>query len=67
MACLYSLNLDEQCAAVHFKCIIKGEVVMFPSFTKNKETKCISVQISKKIKRAPALLSTMCRSKIFVM
>ena len=33
---------------IHFKCIIKREVIMFLSFRKNKETKCISVQISKK-------------------
>ena len=39
---------------------------MFLSFRKNKETKCISEQISKKIKRATVSLSKMCRSKIFV-
>ena len=39
---------------------------MFLSFRKNKETKCISVQISKKFKRAAVSLSKMCRSKIFV-
>ena len=39
---------------------------MFLSFRKNKETKCISVQISKKFKRATVSLSKMCRSKIFV-
>ena len=36
------------------------------SFRKNKETKCISVQISKKFKRAAVFLSKMCRLKIFV-
>ena len=50
---------------VHFKCIIKKEVVMFLSFRKNKETKYISVQISKKFKRTTVFLSKMCRSKIF--
>ena len=39
---------------------------MFLSFRKNKETKCISVQISKKFKRADVSLSKMCRWKIFV-
>ena len=39
---------------------------MFLSFRNNKETKCISVQISKKFKRATVSLSKMCRSKIFV-
>ena len=39
---------------------------MFLSFRKNKETKCISVQISKKFKRAAASLSKTCRLKIFV-
>ena len=37
---------------------------MFLSFRKN-ETKCISVQISKKFKRATVPLSKMSRSKIF--
>ena len=39
---------------------------MFLSFRKNKETKCISVQISKKFKRPAVSLSKMCRLKIFV-
>ena len=39
---------------------------MFLSFRKNKETKRISVQISKTFKRAVVSLSKMCRSKIFV-
>ena len=39
---------------------------MFHSFRKNKETKCISVQISKQFKRAAVSLSKMCSSKIFV-
>ena len=39
---------------------------MFLSFRKNKETKCISVQISKKFKRADVSLSKMYRWKIFV-
>ena len=39
---------------------------MFHSFRKNEETKCISVQISKKFKRAAVSLSKICRSKIFV-
>ena len=39
-----------QCAAVHFKSIIKSEVVIFLSFRKKKEKKCISVQISKILK-----------------
>ena len=56
----------EQCATVHFKCIIKRQVVMFLSFTKNSETKCIYVQISKKFKRAAVSLSKMSRSKIFM-
>ena len=56
------------CTVVDFKCIIKREVVIFPSFRKNKETKCISLQISKKEKsrRATISLSKMRRSKIFV-
>ena len=59
------------CTIVDFKCIIKKEVVMFLSFRKNKETKCISLQISKKKKqkksrRATISLSKMRRSKIFV-
>ena len=52
------------CTTVHFKCIIKREVLMFLSFRKNKETKCIPVQISKKFKRATVSLSKMCRLKI---
>ena len=39
------------CTVVDFKCIIKKEVVIFLSFRKNKETKCISLQISKKKKK----------------
>ena len=39
---------------------------MFHSFKKDKETKCISVQISKKFKRAAVSFSKMCRSKKFV-
>ena len=39
---------------------------MFHSFKKDKETKCISVQISKKFKRAAVSFSKMCRSKTFV-
>ena len=39
---------------------------MFLSFRKNKETKCISVQISKKFKRAAVSLSKMFRLKMFV-
>ena len=40
---------------------------MFLSFRKNKEPKCISVQIEKKkIKRAAVSFSTMCSSRIFV-
>ena len=39
---------------------------MFLSFRKNKETKCISGQISKKFKRVAVSLSKMCRSKIFM-
>ena len=39
---------------------------MFLSFRKNKETKCISVQISKKFKRVAVPMSKMCRSEIFV-
>ena len=54
------------CTTAHFKCIIKREVVIFLSFTKNKETKCISKQISNNLKRAVALLSKVCRSKISV-
>ena len=37
-----------KCTTVHFKCIIKIEVIIFHSFTKNKETKRMSMQISKK-------------------
>ena len=37
---------------------------MFLSFRKNKETKCISVQIFKKIKRAAVSFSKMSRSKV---
>ena len=36
---------------------------MFLSFRKNKEAKCIPVQISKKFKRATVSLSKMCRLK----
>ena len=39
---------------------------MFFSFNKNKGRKCLSMQISKKFKRAAVSLSKMCRSKIFV-
>ena len=38
---------------------------MFLLFRKNKETKCLSVQILKKFKRDAVSLSKMCRSKIF--
>ena len=55
-----------QCKAVHFKCNIRSEVVTFLSFRKNKEIKCISVEISKVFKRAVVSLSKVCRSKIFV-
>ena len=39
---------------------------MFLSFKKNKETKCISVKISNKLKRTAVSLPKMCRSKMFV-
>ena len=52
---------------MYCKCIIQREVVMFLSFRKNKETKCIPVQISKKFKRVTVSFSKMCRSKMFVM
>ena len=37
-----------KCATVNFKCIIKIEVIIFPSFRKNKETNRMSMQISKR-------------------
>ena len=37
-----------KCTTVHFKYIIKIEVIIFHSFTKNKETKRMPMQISKK-------------------
>ena len=46
------LEFQLEYTTAHFKCIIKREVVMFFKFRKNKETKCISVQISKKFKSA---------------
>ena len=33
-------------------CTVVSEVVMFLAFRKNKETKCISVEISKTFRRA---------------
>ena len=39
-----------QCTTVHFKCIIKTEVVIFLSFRKNIEIKRIPVQISKNLR-----------------
>ena len=60
------LEFQLEYTTAHFKCIIKREVVMFFKFRKNKETKCISVQISKKFKKASVSLSKMCISKIFV-
>ena len=45
---------------------MKRDVVIFLSFRKIKETKCISKQISKIFKRAAVSLSKICRSKIFV-
>ena len=47
----------------YVKSIIKSEVVIFLSLRKNKETKCISVQISKDFKSAVVSLSKMHRSK----
>ena len=38
---------------------------MFLSFRKNKETKCISVQSSKKFKSPTVSFLKMCRSKIY--
>ena len=40
--------------------------VIFLSFRKNKETKCNSVEIPKKFKRAAVPLQKVCRSRIFV-
>ena len=37
-----------KCTTAHFKCIIKSETVIFLSFSKNKETRCISQEIKKK-------------------
>ena len=55
------------CRTAQFKCFIKSEVVIFLPFRKNKETKCISLEISKIFKRVLVSLSKVCRSKIFVM
>ena len=54
-----------KCTTAHFKCIIKSETVIFLSFSKNKETRCISVEIKKKIKRVVVSLSKESRSKVF--
>ena len=51
---------------VHFKFIIKNETVIFFDL-KKKQRKFISVEISKKFKRAVVSLSKVCRSKIFLM
>ena len=51
---------------VRIKFIIKNEVVIFLSFGKNKETKCISLEMSKGFKRAVVFMSKLLRSKIFV-
>ena len=65
-ACLWSLNLDLHNAQ---QCILnvpsKSRLKLFPSFRKNKETKCIFMQFSKKIKVTAFSLSKMCRSIIF--
>ena len=53
-----------RCTAVHFKGIIKYEAVIFLSFRKKKESKGITVKISKNFERAVVLLSKVCRSKI---
>ena len=53
-----------RCTTVHFKGIIKSEVVIFLSFRKKKESKGITVKISKNFERAVVLLSKVCRSKI---
>ena len=56
-----------KCTTVHFKYIIKIEVIIFHSFTKNKETKRMPMQISKKKnQRAVVSLLKICRSKILV-
>ena len=66
-AYLWSLNIEEHNAPQYIlKFIIKSEVVIFLLFRKNKETKCISVEISKNFKRTVVSLSKVCRSKIFV-
>ena len=66
-AYLWSLNIEEHNAQQYIlKFIIKSEVVVFLSFRKNKETKCISMEISKNFKRTVVSLSKVCRSKIFV-
>ena len=48
-----------RCTTVHFKGIIKSEVIQ-----KKKESKGITVKISKNFERAVVLLSKVCRSKI---
>ena len=55
-----------KCTTVHFKCIIKSKVVVFFSYRKNKERKRMSVQISKKFKKAIVSLSKIFGSKIIV-
>ena len=44
---------------------MRSEVVIFLSFKKNEETKCISMEISKSLKKTVVSLSKVCRSKIF--
>ena len=66
-AYLWNLNLDQHNAQQYIlKCDIRSEVVIFLLFRKNKETKCISVEILKSYKIAVVSLSKVCRSKIFV-
>ena len=43
--------MELEFSTVDFKCIIKSEVVIFLSFTKNKETKCLSVKLTKNFKK----------------
>ena len=55
------------CTTLHFKCIIKREVVMFLSFFKKiKKQNAYPCKFKIKIKGAAVSLSQMCRSKMFV-
>ena len=46
--------------------MIKSEVIIFLLFRKNKETKCISVKITKKFQKGRRFTAKTCKSKLFV-